>query len=80
MDERTIDIVDKLFHAAFDMPREPHSAEYRAGARAAMLDRANSASANRSPIRQYPPYPMGTAQADAWLAGYHEGSLIWASH
>jgi hypothetical protein len=78
MDTAKVDVVDKLFHSAFDRPREPHSAEYRAGARAALWDRINSA--NRSPIRQDPPYPMGTAQADAWLAGYHEGSLVWASH
>jgi len=78
MPTATVDIVDKLYRAAFDMPREPHSAEYMAGARAALRAHANGAS--RSPVRQDPPYPMGTAQADAWLAGYHEGTLIWASH
>ena len=78
MDTKTIDIVDKLFHAAFDRPSELHSAQYRAGAWAAIRDQANSA--KRSPNGLYPPYPMGTAQADAWLAGYREGTLIWASH
>lgn len=78
MDTKTIHIVDKLFHAAFDIPSEPHSAQYRAGAWQAMWDQANSI--NRSPIHQYPPYPMGSAHADAWLAGYHKGKLLWASH
>lgn len=78
MDTAAIHIVDKLYHAAFDQPGEPHSPEYMAGARAALWDRVNGVS--RSPIRQDPPYPMGTTQADAWLSGYHQGLLIWASH
>jgi hypothetical protein len=77
MDTIVVNVADMLFEAAFRMPREPRSAEYKAGVLAALQDRVNRA--NHSPDRHDPPYPMGTALCDAWLAGYQEGMLVWES-
>ena len=76
MDARTTGVTIKLFNAAFKKPREPRSDEYREGVRSALRDRAS-----QNPPYSYRecPYRLGTAQADAWLAGYHEGTIIWAS-
>ena len=77
MDVKNIHIADSLFETAFNTLREPHSAEYKAGVLAALRDRENQA--NSSKERHDPPYTMGTAECDAWVAGYQEGLLIWES-
>ncbi|MFS2007944.1 hypothetical protein ACEN9F_30490 [Duganella sp. CT11-25] len=62
--------VDQLFDAAFAGPRDPRSAEYRAGARTALEFRIEGL-----PIRR--PYRAGTAADDAFYAGIAEGHAIW---
>lgn len=62
--------VDQLFAAAFDMPRDPRSPEYKAGVRAALSFRIDGL-----PIRH--PYPAGSAADDAFAAGIQEGHAIW---
>ena len=51
----------------FDVPRDPRSDEYKAGCRAALEFRKGVNKA--APC----PYKTGTAQADAWFAGWDEG-------
>jgi hypothetical protein len=65
-----IGTVDQLHTAAFDRPRDPRSAEYKAGVRAALEFRIEGA-----PIAR--PYPAGTAQDDAFDGGLAEGHAIW---
>jgi hypothetical protein len=73
-DKRKVaDLVDQLFNAAFNMPRDPRSAEYKAGVRAVLRYRAMGEC-----IRC--PHPMGTAQADAFYSGTDEGHRIWRAH
>lgn len=67
--------VDGLMAAAFDQPREPRSAAYKAGVRDLLTRRINGLTAPWS--RDFVPYPMGTAEADAFLAGHDEGKQIW---
>jgi hypothetical protein len=62
--------VDELFAQAFGMTRDPRSAEYRAGVRAALVFRIDGVPLPR-------PYPAGTAQDDAFFAGQAEGHAIW---
>lgn len=62
--------VDQLLNAAFSVPRDPRSAEYKAGARAALDFRINGA-------RIKSPYAASTAQDDAYHAGIAEGHAIW---
>jgi hypothetical protein len=61
---------DQLIDAAFNVPREPRSSQYKAGARAALAFRTE-----RAPIPQ--PYPVGSVEADAFSAGIEEGHAIW---
>jgi len=49
----------------------PRSPEYKAGARYCLRYHAGEIP------RAGCPYPMGTAQADAWLAGCWEGTELW---
>ncbi len=62
--------VDQLFNAAFSKPRDPRSAEYRAGVRAALAFRIEGAHVSH-------PYNPATAQDDAFHAGMAEGHAIW---
>ena len=62
--------VDQLFKAAFAGPRDPRSAEYKAGVRAALPFRIDDTLIKR----QYQP---GTAQDDAFSAGLVEGYAIF---
>ncbi len=62
-------IVSTLFSDAFDRPRHPRSDEYKAGFRVGashVLDALK--------VELEPPYPLGSAQADAWFAGAQEGA------
>jgi len=70
---REANLVDRLFDAAFNIARDPRSAEYKAGARSVLNYRYKGAG-----IRC--PHPMGTAQADAFYAGVDEGHRIWRAH
>ncbi len=65
-----IGTVDHLFVAAFNRPRDPRSAEYKAGVRAALEFRIDGL-----PIRR--PHVTGTAQDDAFDGGLAEGHAIW---
>src|SRR5471032_2203966 len=62
--------VDQLLAAAFNVPRDPRSPEYKAGARAALDFRANA-------VRIPHPYTAGSAADDAYHAGIQEGHVIW---
>lgn len=62
--------VDQLFDAAFNVPRDLRSDEYRAGARAALAFRIDG-------VRIPHPYAASTAQDDAYHAGIAEGHAIW---
>ena len=63
-------LADQLLDAAFNVPRDPRSSQYKAGARAALAFRTECA-----PIVQ--PYAAGSAEADAFSAGIEEGHAIW---
>ena len=62
--------VDQLLAAAFNVPRDPRSPEYKAGAWAALDFRVNAV---RIPL----PYASGSAADDAYHAGIQEGHVIW---
>jgi len=57
--------VDLCMRSMFDTMRDPRSPEYIAGATAAVAARLE-----KEPMSL--PYPLGTAQADAWFAGVAE--------
>lgn len=62
--------VDQLFNAAFSTARDPRSAEYRAGVRAALAFRIEGV-----PIRHQ--HAAGTAADDAFASGIQEGHAVW---
>lgn len=59
------EIFDALFSGS--MPREARSTEYRQGVFCALRYRLQEIQ------RMQCPYPIGTAQADAWFSGADEG-------
>lgn len=61
---------EQLHAAAFAVPRDPRSAEYKAGVRAALDFRING-------VRIHRPYPAASAQDDAFDGGLAEGHAIW---
>ncbi|CDG84141.1 hypothetical protein [Janthinobacterium agaricidamnosum] len=63
-------IVDQLLDAAFNVPRDPRSTPYKAGARAALVFRIEGVAIPTA-------YTAGTAEADAFSAGIEEGHAIW---
>ena len=63
-------LADQLLDAAFNVPRDPRSSQYKAGARAALVFRTEE-----PPIPR--PYPAGSVEADAFTAGIEEGHAIW---
>jgi hypothetical protein len=63
-----------LYAAAFAVPRDPRSPEYRAGVRYALAYRLGE-----TPSRPCP-YPAGTAQSDAYHSGCQEGHMIASAH
>jgi hypothetical protein len=67
------DLVEQLFKAAFDTARDPRSAEYKEGVRAALNYRING-------VHTRCPYPAASAQSDAFYAGITEGHSIWRAH
>ncbi|MET3134977.1 hypothetical protein AAKU55_005280 [Oxalobacteraceae bacterium GrIS 1.11] len=62
--------VDALMKQAFDGPRDPRSAEYKAGVRAVLEMKIEGKAIQHA-------YAPGTAQEDAFYAGHAEGVLIW---
>ncbi len=62
--------VDQLLDAAFSTARDPRSAEYRAGVRAALAFRIEG-----TPIRHQ--HAAGTAADDAFASGIQEGHAVW---
>lgn len=66
-------LADRLFKAAFEIQRNPRSAEYKAGARAVLDYRISG-------IRISSPHPAGGAQFDAFHAGVTEGHAIWRAY
>ncbi|MBK9442567.1 MAG: hypothetical protein IPN53_15220 [Comamonadaceae bacterium] len=62
-------LVRRLMAAAFDGAREPRSPAYQAGVRAALAHKLCGTPKTL-------PFDMGTAQADAWLAGCDEAYAI----
>jgi hypothetical protein len=67
------DLAERLFSAAFNVPRSPRSAEYKAGARAVLEYRING-------TRISCPHPSASAQSDAFHAGCTEGHQIWRAY
>jgi hypothetical protein len=65
--------VDDLMHQAFGRPRDPRSDEYKAGCRDLLNYKIHGTPLTR-------PYPMGTAQADAYYAGTDEGHDVYKRH
>jgi len=61
---------DSIFNAAFAVPRDPRSAEYKAGVRAALVFRIEGRRIAKL-------YAAGTAQDDAYHAGIAEGNALW---
>jgi hypothetical protein len=59
-----------LYHEAFSTPRDPRSAEYKAGVRAALAFHIEGK-------RIAHLYEAGTAQDDAYHAGIAEGHTAW---
>ena len=57
----------RAYDAAFSVPRDPRSTEYKLGVLAALRYRLDG-----KPM-QACPYRAGTAQSDAWHAGAEEG-------
>ncbi|MBX9726735.1 MAG: hypothetical protein K2X09_05665 [Rickettsiales bacterium] len=62
--------VDQLFAAAFAVPRDPRSAAYKLGVRAALQFRIEG-------VRIKRPYVVGSAECDAFSSGLDEGHGIW---
>lgn len=58
---------DAIFAAAFNMPRDPRSPEYKQGVLDALRFRLGEGSTVRCP------YPPESAQSDAYFAGVDEG-------
>lgn len=67
-------IYDNAFAA--DTGRTPRSTAYKQGALAALRHRAGEGPAPCDAL----PYELGTAAADAWLAGVQEGHAKWRDH
>jgi hypothetical protein len=65
--------VEALMRQAFGLPRDPRSAEYKAGVRSALEFRLV-----RQPLVS--PYKQGTAGSDAFYSGVDEGNAIWREH
>lgn len=59
-----------VFENAFVGPRQPRSAAYRAGVLAALEFRFGEVERTRLP------YPVGSAEADAWFSGTDEGHAL----
>ena len=59
--------VDAIFAAAFNMPRDPRSPEYKQGVLDALRFRLGEVSTVRWP------YPPDSAQSDAYFSGVDEG-------
>lgn len=68
-EQKTI-TVDGLMAAAFDRPRDPRSAAYKAGVRAHLARVIENKTIAV-------PYPSGTAERDAFYAGETEGQAIY---
>ena len=66
-------LVQELYAKAFTGPRDPRSAEYKAGVRAALFFRLAGKAIPR-------PYAMGTVQADAYYADIDEGHRIFRDY
>lgn len=62
--------IDDLVNLAFSRAQSPRSEEYKAGVRAILAHWVNQE-------RCECPYPIASAQADAFFAGVDEGHAIW---
>ena len=67
------DLAQQLFSRAFAMVRDPRSPAYKAGVLAALRYRCDG-------LRARCPYPMESAECDAWYAGTDEGHRRWREH
>lgn len=66
-------LVDQLYDAAFNRPRDPRSLPYKQGVRAVFLYRTQL---NNS-VGALHVYPVGSAESDAFFAGVNEGHRRW---
>ena len=69
-------LVQHLYQAAFSVPREPRSPEYRRGVLDALRYRCGLTETLRLPEA----FGTGTAAADAWFAGIEEGHARWREY
>lgn len=69
----------QMFDEAFasGSGRDPRSDEYKAGALAALQNRTGE---DIRPLSRRCPYPLGTAQADAWYSGVGSGLFVYREH
>ncbi len=63
--------LESIMRAAFDCPRDPRSPAYRLGCETAIRRRLAGETAKLSSVDL--PFRPGTAECDAWHAGYAEG-------
>lgn len=61
----------EIFQQAFDRPRDERSLEYKNGVLDTLMLRFGDIASARCP------YPIGTAQADAYFAGCGEGHQLF---
>jgi hypothetical protein len=71
LSEKLMKTVDDLMEQAFFDGRDRRSAEYMQGARDVLVARMAGGALPAIP------FEIGTAQADAYLAGREEGGIIW---
>ena len=67
-------IATQLYDKAFHSTRDARSEAYRAG----VLDTLTHKETGGSSLTL--PYEPGTAEADAWHSGNHEGHSIWCDY
>jgi len=67
------DLLKRMMAATFFEGRQPRSAEYIKGVRDLLVFKLVE-----KPLKN--PYPVATAQADAWYAGVDEGHAVHRAH
>ncbi len=67
---------ESIMRAAFDCPRDPRSPAYRLGCETAIRRRLAGTTTKPSAVDL--PFRPGTAECDAWHAGYAEGRHLVA--
>jgi len=69
-------VVKKLYDKAFTPGRDPRSGPYKTG----ILDALRFRAGEGPNPKELLPYPLGTAECDAWFSGLTEGHTRWRNH